>query len=100
MRDMLDQSDPYPLIAWNSQFDRIRNDLQVAMQQEEALTEAARTSDQRRYLSQSLGQFWDASDRMFTLAENGSDGDARNQIRDTLQPRQAALSSSVSRLLG
>ncbi len=99
MRDMLDQSDPYPLIAWNSQFDRIRNDLQVAMQQEEALTEAARTSDQRRYLSQSLGQFWDASDRMFTLAQNGSDGDARNQIRDTLQPRQAALSSSVSRLL-
>ena len=99
MRDMLDQSDPYPLIAWNSQFDRIRNDLQVAMQQEESLTEAARTSDQRRYLSQSLGQFWDASDRMFTVAQNGSDEDARNQIRDTLQPRQAALSSSVSRLL-
>ena len=99
MRDMLDQSDPYPLIAWNSQFDRIRNDLQVAMQQEESLTEAARTSDQRHYLSQSLGQFWDASDRMFAVAQNGSDEDARNQIRDTLQPRQAALSSSVSRLL-
>ncbi len=99
MRDMLDQSDPYPLIAWNSQFDRIRNDLQVALQREESLTEAARTSDQRRYLSQSLSQFWDASDRMFALAQNGSDNDARNQIRDTLQPRQAALSSAVSRLL-
>jgi signal transduction histidine kinase len=99
MRDMLDQSDPYPLIAWNSQFDRIRNDLQVALQQEESLTEAARTSDQRRYLSQSLSQFWDASDRMFALAQNGSDEEARNQIRDTLQPRQAALSSAVSRLL-
>ncbi len=99
MRDMLDQSDPYPLIAWNPQFDRIRNDLQVALQQEESLTEAARTSDQRRYLSQSLSQFWDASDRMFALAQNGSDEAARNQIRDTLQPRQAALSSAVSRLL-
>ncbi len=99
MRDMLDQSDPYPLIAWNSQFDRIRNDLQVALQQEESLTEAARTSDQRHYLSQSLSQFWDASDRMFALAQNGSDEVARNQIRDTLQPRQAALSSAVSRLL-
>lgn len=99
MRDMLDQSDPYPLIAWNSQFDRIRNDLQVAMQQEESLTEAARTSDQRRYLSQSLSQFWDASDRMFAAAQSGSDEAARNQIRDTLQPRQAALSSAVSRLL-
>ena len=99
MRDMLDQSDPYPLIAWNSQFDRIRNDLQVALQQEESLTEAARTSDQRRYLFQSLSQFWDASDRMFALAQNGSDEAARNQIRDTLQPRQAALTSAVSRLL-
>ncbi len=99
MRDMLDAGDPYPLNAWSAQFDRIRNDLQVALQQEESLSEAARTSDQRRYLSQSLNQFWDASDRMFTLAQGGSDELARNQIRDTLQPRQAALSSAVSRLL-
>jgi len=99
MRDMLDQADPYPLIAWNSQFDRIRHDLQVALQQEESLAEAARTSDQRRYLSQSLNQFWDSCDRMFALAQSGSDEPARNQIRDTLQPRQAALSSAVSRLL-
>ena len=74
MRDMLDPSAPYPLAAWSAQFDRIRNDLQVAMQQEESLAEAARTSDQRHYLSQSLSQFWDASDRMFTLAGNGSEG--------------------------
>ncbi|MGB2626454.1 MAG: sensor histidine kinase [Candidatus Acidiferrum sp.] len=99
MRDMLDTSAPYPLAAWGAQFDRIRNDLQVAMQQEESLAEAARTSDQRHYLSQSLAQFWDASDRMFTLAQNGSEDLARDQIRDTLQPRQAALSSAVSRLL-
>lgn len=99
MRDMLDNSAPYPLAAWSSQFDRIRNDLQVAMQQEETLRGAERTSDQRHYLSQSLSQFWDASDRMFRLAQNGDDTAAREQIRDTLQPRQAALSSAVSRLL-
>ncbi len=99
MRDMLDASAPYPLAAWSAQFDRIHNDLQVAMQQEESLAEAERTSDQRRYLSQSLSQFWDACDRMFALAQNGSEEAARNQIRDTLQPRQAALNSSVSRLL-
>ena len=99
MRDMLDRSAPYPLAAWSAQFDRIRNDLQVAMQQEESLAKAARSNDQRHYLSQSLSQFWDASDRMFTLAGNGSEDVARDQIRDTLQPRQAALSSSVSRLL-
>jgi signal transduction histidine kinase len=99
MRDMLDAGGPYPLFAWGAQFDRIRNDLDVALQQEETLAEAARTSDQRRYLSQSLSQFWDASDRMFALAQAGQEDAAREQIRDTLQPRQAALSSAVSRLL-
>ena len=99
MRDMLDANEPYPLVAWAAQFERIRNDLTVAMQAEEPLTGAARTSDQRRYLSQSLNQFWDSIDRMFALANNGNENAAREQIRDTLQPRQAAISSAVSRLL-
>jgi signal transduction histidine kinase len=36
---------------------------------------------------------------MFSLAQTGLEQDAAQQIRDTLQPRQAALSSAVSRLL-
>jgi signal transduction histidine kinase len=99
MRDMQDPGEPYPLPAWTAQFDRIRTDLQDALEQEEPLAEATRTSDQRRYLSQALAQFWDATDRMFALAEQGFEDVARGQIRDTLQPRQAALSSAVSRLL-
>lgn len=99
MRDMLDSSENYPLVAWTSQFERIRTDLSAAMQQEEQLAEAARTSAQRRYLSQSLTQFWDSSDRMFSLAQEQNETAAREQIRETLQPRQEALSSAVSRLL-
>ncbi len=99
MRDMLDAGEPYPLAAWSAQFERIHNDLDAALEQEEKLSEAARTSDQRRYLSQSLAQFWDAADRMFALATSGNENAAREQIRDTLQPRLAALGSAVSRLL-
>jgi signal transduction histidine kinase len=98
MRDMLDSSEPYPLIAWSAQFDRIHTDLDDALRLEAPLSEAARTSDQRRLLSQAVNQFWDASERMFTQATL-DEGLAREQIRDTLQPRQAALSSAVSRLL-
>ncbi len=98
MRDMLDASEPYPLIAWSAQFDRIRADLDDALRKEAPLSEAAPTSEQRRYLFRSLGQFWDASDRMFTQAKT-DETTAREQVRDTLQPRQAALSSAVSRLL-
>ena len=99
MRDMLDAGEPYPLIAWNAQLARIRADLDDAMLREEPLGEATRTTEQRRYLAQSLNQFWDANDRMFALAQSGDENGAREQIRDTLQPRQAALISAVSRLL-
>ena len=99
MRDMQDPTEPYPIIAWVPQFERIRTDLVDAIEQESALSEAAPTSDQRVYLDQSLAQFWDAVNRMFGLAQVGFESAAAQQIRDTLQPRQAALSSDVSRLL-
>jgi signal transduction histidine kinase len=98
MRDMLDASQPYPLIAWSAQFDRVHEDLDDALRLEAPLSEAAPTSDQRIYLFQALNQFWDASDRMFSQAAY-DENLAREQLRDTLQPRQAALSSAVSRLL-
>jgi signal transduction histidine kinase len=99
MRDMQDPTEPYPIAAWVPQFERIRIDLVDALQQESLLAAAAPTSDQRGYLNQALAQFWDAVARMFDLAQNGYKPAAAQQIRDTLQPRQAALSSAVSRLL-
>lgn len=98
MRDMLDASEPYPLMAWSAQFDRIHTDLDDALKQEAPLSEAVPTRDQRRFMLQAMKQFWDASDRMFTQAQE-NEAAAREQVRDTLQPRQAALSSAVSRLL-
>jgi signal transduction histidine kinase len=99
MRDMQDPTEPYNISAWTPQFERIRTDLDDALRQEATISEAAPSSDQRRYLSQSLSQFWDAVHRMFELAHNQYEKEARDQIRDTLLPRQGALSSAVSRLL-
>ena len=99
MRDMLDAAEPYPLIAWAAQFERVRGDLDSALQLEEQYAEVHRTPEQRAYLSQQLSQFWDAVDRMFSLAREGKEKEARDQIRLSLQARQAALSTAVSRLL-
>jgi signal transduction histidine kinase len=99
MRDMLDPGEPYPLIAWSTQFDRIRADLDEALKQEETLAGARRTPDQAQYLETSVAQFWDASNRIFDLARSGHEADARVQIRLSLQARQAALSAAVARLL-
>ena len=60
---------------------------------------AKRTPEQRRFLASSLAQFWDAAARTFALARDGKDKEARDQIRLSLQARQAALSTAVARLL-
>jgi len=99
MRDMLDAREPYPLTAWSAQFQRIREDLGAALALEASFSPAARTADQRQFLNRSLAQFWDAVDRMFELAGSGREDQAREQIQLTLQARQAALSTAVSRLL-
>jgi signal transduction histidine kinase len=103
MRDMLDTTEPYPLSAWQGQFRRIRADLEDAMTREEARQDksppAFRSDDQRRYLSTSVAQFWDALDRIFEQARMGDDAEAKVQIRLSLQAREAALSTAVARLL-
>lgn len=99
MRDMLDTTEPYPLTAWTAQFERIHQDLDAGLTLEEGLAGANRTEDQRRYLTQNVSQFWDAMNRMFALAQDGKDAEAREQIRLSLQARQQALSTAVSRLL-
>jgi len=99
MRDMLDNDEPYPLTAWSAQFQRIRTDLDDAMRLEGGLAPTTRTSEQSASLSSSLTQFWDAVDRVFALAREGEEKDARGQIQLSLQARQAALSTAVARLL-
>jgi signal transduction histidine kinase len=99
MRDMLDSDEPYPLTAWTAQFQRIRTDLDDALHREELVALVERSPEQREYLRRELAQFWDAADRTFTLAASGQQAEARADIRLSLQARQAALSTAVSRLL-
>jgi signal transduction histidine kinase len=101
MRDMIDNDEPYPLTAWSAQFRRIRTDLDDAMRLESHLAPTSRTAEQSASLNSSMTQFWDAVDRVFELAGSGKEKqkDARAQIQLSLQARQAALSTTVARLL-
>lgn len=99
MRDMLDTETRYPLSAWASQFDRIRRDLDDALERQDAAAATSRTPEQRQYLVGAVRQFWDASDRIFALAGAGQETQARGQVQLSLQARQAALSATVARLL-
>jgi len=99
MRDMLDQSEPYPLTAWKPQFTRIRTDLEDAMTREAKYSPTERSAQQRQYLSNSFEEFWRALDRIFELAGSNQDVEARAQVQISLQARQSALTTAVARLL-
>jgi signal transduction histidine kinase len=99
MRDMLDGSEPYALTAWQAPFRRIRADLADAMRQESQYSPLDRANDQRRFLTESVTQFWDALDRVFALAASGEEQKARDMIRLSLESRQQAMSGAVARLL-
>jgi signal transduction histidine kinase len=99
MRDMLDGSEPYPLTAWQGQFRRLRTDLEDALAREARSSSLDRDVEQRKYLNDSLHQFWDALDRTFAVAREGQEAEARTLIRLSLQARQEALGTAVARLL-
>src|ERR1035437_7411942 len=94
MRDMLDQTESYPLIAWKVQMRRIEVDLSDALAREEKVSRA--TQDQKKYLAGSVAPFWDAVERIFAMAD---EKEARTRIRLSLEARQEALSNAVARLL-
>jgi signal transduction histidine kinase len=98
MRDILQGDEPYPLSAWESQFRRLRVDLDDALQKEDQLAAAHRTPDQRQYLATSVSQFWTDVDHVFAVAQSGKEKDARALV-PALQTRQAGLSSTVARQL-
>jgi signal transduction histidine kinase len=99
MRDMVSNDEPYPLTAWSAQFQRIRTDLDDAMRLESGLATSSRTPEQSSFLASQFTQFWDAVDRVFALARDGKEKEAREQVQLSLQERQAALSTAVARLL-
>jgi signal transduction histidine kinase len=99
MRDMVEGSEPYPLDSWKIQFDRIRFDLEDALNIEARITPISRRPDQQKQFAVSLLQFWNSADQMFALARAGKQEQARDLIRNSLESQQASLTSTVARLL-
>lgn len=99
MRDMVEGTEPYPLVAWKGQFDRLRTDLEDALNRESELAPDLRSQDQQKYFSALFAQMWTTVDQMFELARRGEDKQAHDLIINSLQGQQAAVSNTTARLL-
>ena len=99
MRDMVNGDEQYRLEAYRGQFNRIRADLEDALRLEKELAPEERSPDRQAYFAQLLAQFWNSVDQMFALAAGGNAAQARNLILTSLEPQQAAITTTVARLL-
>jgi len=99
LRDMLEETESYPLSGFRAQLQRIRTDLEDALRREAELAPATRTADQQRMLNETMARFWLASDAMFAASERGDNAGARRLIRTRLEPERASVTALVSRLL-
>jgi signal transduction histidine kinase len=99
LRDMLDQTDGYPLTAWAPQLGRIRENLDDAIRVEAGLASGRRDPQQTAYLAAAFAQLWTTIDKMKALAETGPPAGVTAFIRGTLEPQLQALTSLTARLL-
>lgn len=99
MRDMVDESQPYPMVGWEAAFGRIRRDLAEAVEAERALSPAARAAAQQARLESAIEAYWAGVDRVFALARAGSEAQAAEIVRGTLTQHHRELSGLVSQFL-
>ncbi len=99
VHDMVLGEEPYGVLAYKNQFERIRIDLDDAIQREAKLSPDTRLPEQQQRLQTSIKQFWQTSGQVFQLAA-GSQEKAALQLAGTqLLAQQASLAALTSRLL-
>ena len=98
LRDMTDKTEPYPMAAWASTFDRLELDLEQAFELERSLA-PARPAGQQQQIADTTERFWAAVDRALALAGRGDEAAAIEAVRTDALPRHAELVSLVSQLL-
>lgn len=99
MRDIIEGAAPYPVSAWKAEFDRTRIDLADALRIEKELGPTSRTPEQQVFLEDAIRDFWAAAEGMFRLSEEGQEAQARDAVRNVLQPRHASIATTTARFL-
>jgi signal transduction histidine kinase len=99
LRDIAEGTQPYPLLAYRPQFERLKADLGNALDLESRLMPSSRTPPQQKLLEGASARFWNELDTLWSLAGQGRDKDARALIRTRIEAERATMATVISRLL-
>jgi signal transduction histidine kinase len=100
LRDMTLPESRYPIYYWKGEFTRLHQDANEALALEGQYAVATPAGNvMRRQLRDLLDDFWQSSDVVFTLADQGHEATARYAIRAELEGKRDTIARIVSRLL-
>lgn len=99
IREMLDQTQDYPLESWQAPLARARENLEDALRREAALSQGLRSPQQSAYLAAAFQEFWRSTDEALDAARRGDSNRALALVRDSLQPGLATLNAVTARWL-
>ena len=99
LEDMVLGQDPYGILAYRSEFSRIRIDLEDAIEREAKLAPETHSAGQQLRLKAAIRQFWQTSDQVFHLAEKGENKAALQMASTQLLAQQTSLTAVTLGLL-
>ncbi|MGA8182151.1 MAG: MCP four helix bundle domain-containing protein, partial [Terriglobia bacterium] len=100
LRDLALSKSRYPIRDWESEFARVRNDMEnAAMLEGKYAVDTPASHDKRIQLRHALADFGTTADGVFALAEKGRTAEARTLVQTELESKRAVISEIVSRLL-
>jgi len=98
-RDILEGAEPYPVLAYRQEFDRLKADLEDALRLQGQYAVGSAAPAQRELLRGAFDRFWSETGELWTLASAGREAEARAMIRTRLEAERTTMVSTVSRLL-
>jgi signal transduction histidine kinase len=100
IRDMAEPHSRYPIQDWQSELERLRNDMSNAAELENRYASSTpEGNDKRVQLRAALEDFWKTADQVFVLAQHRKVRPARKMIEGQLESRRAMITEIVARLL-
>ena len=99
LRDLSNGTSTKPIAQAHDDLERLRADLQDAIEEEEKIDPLTRQADQHAELIKTLKEFWRNFDDVFASAKQGQPGIVRVLASTNLFARQEALATRVSQLL-
>jgi len=99
LQEMTESRPPVTIKRFQSEFDRLRADLNKAVRADAQLMPQTRRAERQAELEASLQRFWILCDRVFEEAAQGREQNARQLAAKELTDQQIILARRLSRLL-